>query len=177
MAQFIGPHINYTGKVLNHAYTSASVDYGVYTCLETGTFTIKTAISCSVLIVGAGGGGGSGLGGGAGGGGVFYKDGHGMSAGKYTVTVGQGGAGGTGKGAGVQGGSTIFDGVTATGGAGGNGREAFGSYTNPANSGGSSSDNTGGRQALPGNRLPSYQDEEDGPGQGKAEGHRGRAYH
>ena len=81
-----------------------------------GTFTPTTAISADVLVI-AGGGGTAGQGSGGGGaGGVVYQTGRSISS-AVTVTVGAGGAKGGGAFNGNPGGNSVFDTITAQGGA------------------------------------------------------------
>ena len=115
---------------------SYSVDgyklYRLTQCLTTGNLVTTTAYSgsntdISYIMVGGGGGGGGGrvnasaVGGGGGGGGqVSYGIGN-ITNGTYSVTIGSGGSGGAGNTSGTAangtvGSSTVFNGITSTGG-------------------------------------------------------------
>jgi len=94
-------------------YTDASYYYHVFDA--NGTFTPTQSLSCDVLAVAGGGGTATQVSGGGGAGGLVYKTGHSVTATNYTVTVG---SGGTGAGAsGTAGGNSVFDTITALGGA------------------------------------------------------------
>ncbi|MGZ3772390.1 MAG: beta strand repeat-containing protein [Pseudobdellovibrionaceae bacterium] len=128
-----------------------SGNYKIHTFTSSGSFVISTAgSSFEVLVVAAGGGGGGLLGGGGGGGGVVYQAARTMTAGTYTVTIGSGGAGGSSSAAGSAGGNSVFDTITATGGAGGAGYGAA-AVAGGSGGGGAYSTDTAGSSANQGN--------------------------
>ena len=105
-------------------------------------------VTAKVLIVAGGGSGGRDYGGGGGAGGLLYNAAHTVTAKEYTVTVGAGGIYGTSAG-----GNSVFDGVTADGGANGVAYATNGASggSGSGGSGGNTTTNTDGGTATQGN--------------------------
>lgn len=133
-------------------YTSGGYKYHVFTTSDTLTVAGESAVDLLMVGGGGSGGGGSESGGGGGAGGVLVGT-YTLTEGSYNIVIGLGGASISGDQFGNDGGDTTFDGLTAFGGGGGgwqggstatNGRQGgsggggSGIDSEPATSGGTS---------------------------------------
>lgn len=90
--------------------------YYYHTFGASGAFIPKQSLTCDVLVVAGGGGAAGQAAGGAGAGGLVWQSGRSTIATSYSVTVGAGGIGAN-SGAATAGGNSVFDTITAIGGA------------------------------------------------------------
>ncbi|CAB4156642.1 hypothetical protein UFOVP655_87 [uncultured Caudovirales phage] len=123
-----------------------------------GTFTLNTATTADILVIGGGGGGGSWISGGGGAGMITYLASKALTAGSYTVTIGAGGVGGLGTAndglgqpyhLGYNGGNSYFAFLQALGGGGGAGNGTGARVGLDGGSGGGGSQGYEGGRAMP----------------------------
>lgn len=120
--------------------------YRYHTFLSSSSFVLGgTSAPVDYAIIAGGGGGGSGIAGGGGAGGKQSGTVT-LSPGSYSLTVGGGGGGGGNDGSGAGGNSSVFNGVTATGGGAGAGYNAGRAGGSAGSNGGSGSGAVSGGQ-------------------------------
>ncbi len=152
--------------------TVTDVDYKIHEFTSDGTFTVNEGGTVDVLVVAGGGGGGGRHGAGGGAGGVIYRNSYQISSGSYSVTIGSGGSGGPGNGGpGTKGENSIFDGLTALGGGGGNSYD--GNATNPDGGSGSGGAASAGSSGLQPTSTDGGFGNDGGTGQGSVWNHGG----